>query len=70
MQREYLDMHLICQDLRVWLDLEIPLIEDGNSFGECKGATPSDSAGSCCRTMMPIRGPGVLAQTHGSHTLS
>lgn len=25
------------QDLRVWLELEIPLIEDGNSFGEyCK----------------------------------
>lgn len=22
------------QDLRVWLELEIPLIEDGNSFGE------------------------------------
>ncbi|ORX37720.1 proteasome activator pa28 [Kockovaella imperatae] len=24
---------MIVQDLRVWLELEIPLIEDGNSFG-------------------------------------
>ena len=31
--REYVDMGIIGQDLRIWLELEIPLIEDGNSFG-------------------------------------
>lgn len=27
------DLGVISQDLQVWLDLEIPVIEDGNSFG-------------------------------------
>jgi hypothetical protein len=31
--REHEDLHSVIQDLRVWLELEIPLIEDGNSFG-------------------------------------
>ncbi len=26
-------MHMIAQDLKIWLELEIPVIEDGNSFG-------------------------------------
>jgi len=32
--REHEDLHMITQDLRIWLELEIPLVEDGNSFGE------------------------------------
>jgi hypothetical protein len=24
---------MITQDLRVWLEMEIPVVEDGNSFG-------------------------------------
>lgn len=26
-------MHMISKDLRIWLELEVPLIEDGNHFG-------------------------------------
>ncbi|RXK35189.1 hypothetical protein M231_07560 [Tremella mesenterica] len=31
--QEQEDLHLICQDLKIWLEMEIPLMEDGNSFG-------------------------------------
>ncbi len=31
--REHEELNLLCVDLRMWLELEIPLIEDGNSFG-------------------------------------
>lgn len=31
--REHEALHMIVQDLRIWLELEIPVIEDGNSFG-------------------------------------
>jgi hypothetical protein len=40
------------QDLRVWLELEIPVIEDGNSFGpsfrvsSCSPPSPSTGAGA------------------------
>jgi hypothetical protein len=32
--REHEDLHAMVQELRVWLELEIPLVEDGNSFGK------------------------------------
>jgi hypothetical protein len=32
-RREYEELQMITQDLRIWLELEVPLIEDGNSFG-------------------------------------
>ncbi|WVW86909.1 hypothetical protein I302_108964 [Kwoniella bestiolae CBS 10118] len=31
--RELEDLHMLAQDLKVWLELEIPVVEDGNSFG-------------------------------------
>ncbi|WVQ78930.1 hypothetical protein IAT38_001022 [Cryptococcus sp. DSM 104549] len=31
--KELEDMHCLTQDLRLWLELEVPVIEDGNSFG-------------------------------------
>ncbi|WVQ95800.1 hypothetical protein IAU59_002899 [Kwoniella sp. CBS 9459] len=31
--QELEDLQMLCQDLKVWLELEIPVIEDGNSFG-------------------------------------
>ncbi|ODN72893.1 hypothetical protein L202_08316 [Cryptococcus amylolentus CBS 6039] len=31
--KELEDLHFLAQDLKLWLDLEIPLVEDGNSFG-------------------------------------
>ncbi|WVQ77758.1 hypothetical protein IAR50_007448 [Cryptococcus sp. DSM 104548] len=31
--KELEDLHFLAQDLKLWLDMEIPLIEDGNSFG-------------------------------------
>ncbi|KAK4685079.1 hypothetical protein P7C73_g5081, partial [Tremellales sp. Uapishka_1] len=27
------DMHMMAQDLKIWLEMEVPVIEDGNSFG-------------------------------------
>ncbi|WVF68247.1 hypothetical protein IAT40_003012 [Kwoniella sp. CBS 6097] len=31
--KELEELQMVCQDLKVWLELEIPVIEDGNSFG-------------------------------------
>ncbi|WWC92819.1 uncharacterized protein L201_007778 [Kwoniella dendrophila CBS 6074] len=31
--KELEEVHMISQNLKVWLELEIPIIEDGNSFG-------------------------------------
>ncbi|ORY34732.1 proteasome activator pa28 [Naematelia encephala] len=31
--KEHEDLHIIVQDLRIWLELEVPIIEDGNHFG-------------------------------------
>ncbi|OCF61976.1 hypothetical protein L486_01642 [Kwoniella mangroviensis CBS 10435] len=31
--QELEDLHMLAQDLKVWLEMEIPVIEDGNSFG-------------------------------------
>ncbi|OCF33557.1 hypothetical protein I317_03582 [Kwoniella heveanensis CBS 569] len=31
--KELEELQMLCQDLKVWLELEIPVIEDGNSFG-------------------------------------
>lgn len=36
------------QDLRVWLELEIPLIEDGNSFGKPRPHTLDDWSADVC----------------------
>lgn len=33
MIREQEDLHLLVTILKMWLELEIPVIEDGNSFG-------------------------------------
>lgn len=42
-KREFEDLTLIVQDLRGWIELEIPVIEDGNSFGL---SSPLSSLGS------------------------
>ncbi|WRT69716.1 uncharacterized protein IL334_006706 [Kwoniella shivajii] len=31
--KELEELHLLSQDLKVWLEMEIPVVEDGNSFG-------------------------------------
>ncbi|CAD6565410.1 MAG: hypothetical protein TREMPRED_001166 [Tremellales sp. Tagirdzhanova-0007] len=31
--QEHEDLNMLVQDLKIWLELEIPVIEDGNSFG-------------------------------------
>lgn len=43
--REHEDLYLMMMDLRVWLELEIPLVEDGNSFGALL-APVGDGAGA------------------------
>lgn len=32
--REYEDLHMLIMDLRIWLELEIPTINDGDMFGQ------------------------------------
>ncbi|WWC73677.1 uncharacterized protein I206_107649 [Kwoniella pini CBS 10737] len=31
--KELEELHMLAQDLKVWLEMEIPVVEDGNSFG-------------------------------------